>query len=213
MDCIFQPDIAVALSGHSDLQNSWHGFFKNNNPIVLELGCGKGEYTVAQALKYPDKNFIGVDVKGARIWVGAKIVEEQKIPNAAFLRTKIEFVQSFFGQNEIDEVWLTFSDPQVRNTKGNKRLSSPEFINRYKQFLKPNAIIHVKTDSDLLYEFTLGVIKENGYELIFESENIYQNMDNFSEDMQEILSIKTHYEAIFSAKGFSIKYIQFKING
>jgi tRNA (guanine-N7-)-methyltransferase len=210
MPFAFEPSTKEALSGDSKLKGSWRSFFNNENPIVLELGCGKGEYTVDLAKRYPNKNFIGVDIKGARIWVGAKMVEANKLTNAAFLRTRIEFISSFFAENEIDEIWLTFSDPQSRNKKGNKRLSSQEFIERYIKFIKPEGIIHVKTDSTLLYSFTLETINENGHELLFESDDIYENMESFSEEMQETLSIKTHYEALFTAKGFKIKYVQFK---
>ncbi|MGY6562237.1 MAG: tRNA (guanosine(46)-N7)-methyltransferase TrmB [Luteibaculaceae bacterium] len=209
MPHVFEPDLVETLKGESSLKNTWQQFFGNTNPIVLELGCGKGEYTVNLAKRYPEKNFIGSDIKGARIWVGATTVKEEQIQNAAFLRCRIEFIEHYFGANEIDEIWLTFSDPQPRNKKGNKRLSSQQFIERYLKFLKPGGLIHVKTDSDLLYQFTLETVAEGDHKLLLHSNDIHNEIEKFTPEMQSILSIKTHYEQLFSAKGFSIKYVQF----
>lgn len=186
--------------------------FKNNHPIVLELGCGKGEYTVGLARKFNALNFIGVDIKGARMWRGAKTAIEEKIPNAAFLRTRIDFINSFFAENEVSEIWLTFSDPQPAKGKARKRLTSPLFIDRYRKLLSKGGIIHVKTDSQLLYEYTMEEIKEKKYQLVFNSDDLYgHSIHQMDEDTKEILSIKTHYEQIFLKKGMKIHYIKFSL--
>jgi tRNA (guanine-N7-)-methyltransferase len=180
--------------------------FKNNNPIVLELGCGKGEYTLGLADKYPQKNFIGVDIKGNRIWRGAKTVLENKIDNAAFLRTRIDFIESCFLKDEVDEIWITFPDPQPQKSRIRKRLTSPVFLNRYKNILKPGGLIHLKTDNRPLWEYTTEVIVENNYKLVCATDNLYNNpLAVFS----EAASIQTHYEALFKSKGFTICYLEF----
>lgn len=211
-DRVFQPKKDEFTTQEYKLKGKWRQeVFKNDNPIVLELGCGKGEYAVGLGRKYPNKNFIGIDIKGARIWAGAKQANEENLTNVAFLRTVVDFVPYFFAENEVDEIWLTFSDPQPK--KPNKRLSSTEFINRYKKFLKPNGIIHLKTDNTLLYDFTLEEIEENKYDLLTSSYNIYEkDWDSFNQETQEVLSIKTHYEKLFSDKGFKIKYCAFRVN-
>ena len=187
--------------------------FKNDHPIVLELGCGKGEYTVGMAKKFTHKNFIGVDIKGARMWRGAKTCVEEHISNAGFLRTRIDFINAFFDKDEVSEIWLTFSDPQPLEAKARKRLTSPLFIERYKKMLRPGGIIHVKTDSTLLYEYTLEEIARNGYKLLFETNNLYEKgINEFDENTVEILEIKTHYEQIFLKQGKKIKYIKFIIS-
>jgi tRNA (guanine-N7-)-methyltransferase len=194
------------------IKGNWRKtYFKNNHPIIVELGCGKGEYTVGLAQRYPEKNFIGIDIKGNRMWVGAKDALDQQLKNVAFIRTRIDFVSSFFAQNEIDEIWLTFSDPQPG--KENKRLSSPRFIERYKEILKPRGLVHLKTDSDLLFEYTCAQIQQKKYPLLHCTNDLYrENMGEMDSAMQEILSIKTHYEQLFSAKGFRIKYCKFLIH-
>ena len=159
----------------------------------------------------PNRNYIGVDIKGARIWEGANIVRENNLKNVAFLRTKVDFIDAFFEENEIDEIWLTFSDPQPQ--KPNKRLTSKIFLDKYKKFLKPGGIINLKTDSDLLFESTLDVIKALNLELVYSSWNIYEDMlKDFNTEEQEVLKISTVYEVMFGEKGFDIKYCQFKIN-
>lgn len=211
-DRVFQPKKDEFTTQEYKLKGKWRQeVFKNDNPIVLELGCGKGEYAVGLGRKYPNKNFIGIDIKGARIWAGAKQANEDNLTNVAFLRTVVDFVPYFFAENEVDEIWLTFSDPQPK--KPNKRLSSTEFVNRYKKFLKPNGIIHLKTDNTLLYDFTLEEIEENKYDLLTSSYNIYEkDWDSFNQETKEVLSIKTHYEKLFSDKGFKIKYCAFRVN-
>ena len=164
-ECLIQPTTEEVLGKDHPIKGHWHEkVFKNNNPIVLELGCGKGEYTIALSERYPEKNFIGVDIKGARLWKGAKYATENSLPNVAFLRTRIEFITSLFAENEVAEIWVTFADPQPNKPK--KRLTSHQFLAKYKTFLQPDGIIHLKTDSILLHESTLEVIKEGGHKLL-----------------------------------------------
>jgi len=189
------------------LKNKWAAnFFINNNPIVLELGCGKGEYSLALAEKYSNLNLIGVDIKGDRIWKGAKTAYDKGRTNIAFLRTQIQFINHFFGKNEVDEIWLTFPDPQLQKPKHRKRLSSPEFLNRYGLLLKENGIIHLKTDNTPLFEYTLEVVKKLGQKILYSTSDLYkENIDD------PILNIKTHYEKLFSEKGEKIKYLKFQL--
>ena len=168
---VFQP----AVGGVFPLKGKWRKeYFHNEHPIVLELGCGKGEYTVGLAKHFPNKNFIGVDIKGARMFIGAKEALENKMDNVAFLRTRIDFITDYFSEGEVDEIWLTFSDPQPK--KPRKRLSSPLFIERYRQILKPGGVIHMKTDSDILFEYTEEQIKENNYECLELTWDLYGSL-------------------------------------
>ncbi len=185
--------------------------FKNDHPIVLELGCGKGEYSVGLGKHFPEKNFIGVDIKGARMFIGAEEALNNKMNNVAFLRMKIDFIDDYFSEGEVDEIWLTFSDPQPK--KVNKRLSSPPFIERYKKILKPNGIVHMKTDSDLLFEYTEEQIKEHNYELLELTWDLYGELpENIDPLTRDIFHIKTHYEKLFTSRGSVIKYCKFKID-
>lgn len=208
----YEPTLDLEQIKNFPLKGKWkQEHFKNDNPIVLELGCGKGEYSVGLANMYPDKNFIGVDIKGARIWVGAKDAIEKGLENVAFLRTKIDFITDFFAAGEIDEIWLTFSDPQPN--KPRKRLSSKIFVDKYRQILKQGGLVHMKTDSELLFESTLEQIQENQYECLESTWNLYAELpENLDEKTREIFHIKTHYEMLFTAKGYSIKYCKFKIS-
>ncbi|MDB4088866.1 tRNA (guanosine(46)-N7)-methyltransferase TrmB [Flavobacteriales bacterium] len=212
MERVFEPSMDEFMDVDYPLQGNWNkDVFKNDNPIVLELGCGKGEYSVGLGRKYPNKNFVGIDIKGARVWKGAKEANEENLTNVAFLRNVVDFVEHFFAENEVDEIWLTFSDPQPK--KPNKRLSSREFVKRYKKVLKPNGIIHLKTDNTLLYHSTLEEIEEYGYEVLVNSNNIYEkDWDSFDKETQEILNIRTHYETLFANKGFKIKYVAFRVD-
>lgn len=204
---MFQPKTAEVLNNTYFLQNQWNKLvFKNQQPLILELGCGRGEYTVGMARAFPQKNFIGVDIKGARIWRGAKTVQEEQIPNAAFLRTRIEFIESCFGNQEVDEIWITFPDPQPKEKRTKKRLTSTHFLNRYKKFLKNNGIIHLKTDSRELYEYTLALIELNQLELLSNCSDLYADFPN-----DPILGIKTRYEEIFTREGKTITYLKFKL--
>lgn len=182
-------------------------FFKNDNPIVLELGCGKGEYTVALAEKYPNKNFIGIDLKGSRMWNGAKKVLEKGLSNAAFLRIHIEEILACFGHHEVDEIWITFPDPQIKFRRRKKRLTHPVFLDKYKQVLKPEGIVHLKTDSAFLHGYTRGVLEVLEHPILDCTHNLYESRKEW-----ELLDIKTHYENLFYQKGFPITYIQFKLN-
>ena len=195
-----------------DLKGKWNAeHFKNDNPIVLELGCGKGEYSVGLGKHYPEKNFIGVDIKGARMFVGAEEALNDGMENVAFLRTRIDFINDYFAEREIDEIWLTFSDPQPK--KPNKRLSSRFFIDRYKSILKPGGIVHMKTDSDLLFEYTEEEIKERNYECLELTWDLYGELpENIDPKTREIFHIKTHYEVLFTGRGATIKYCKFKIH-
>lgn len=187
-----------------ELKGKWgEKFFKNDNPIVLELGCGKGEYAVELGKHYPNKNFIGVDIKGARLFTGAKQALEQGLDNVAFIRTRIELIQRFFAAGEVAEIWITFPDPQMR--KATKRLTSTRFIERYNSFLKEDGIIHLKTDSDFLYAYTDILVKENKFEVIENIDDIYA-----LDEVPELLQIKTYYELQWLGRGKLIKYISFK---
>ena len=205
---VIQPETEEAKDGEHPLKGRWNeDHFLNNNPIVLELGCGKGEYTVGLASRYPLKNFIGIDIKGARIWRGAKTAFEKKIRNAIFLRTRIEFINSFFSENEIDEIWITFPDPYPRRRSAAKRLTSPIFLNSYRTFLKNGGIIHLKTDNTELYNFTRRIVKNNNLETVTATDDLYaENIEN------EVLSIRTHYENIFLGKGIKINYLSFRLD-
>jgi tRNA (guanine-N7-)-methyltransferase len=209
-DNVFEPSLDPNNKTPFLLKGKWNKeYFKNEHPIVVELGCGKGEYSIGMARKYPDKNFIGIDIKGARIWVGAKEAVENKIENVAFLRIKIDFLTDYFEHNEIDEIWLTFSDPQPN--KPRKRLTSELFIQRYRCVLKPDGFIHLKTDSDLLFESTLEEIETHQYKSIESTWDLYNSIESKSAEEKEIFKIKTHYEQLFSAKGAIIKYCKFQV--
>lgn len=211
MHHVYEATMDSIKDGKSEIKGKWREeIFQNDHPIVLELGCGRGEYTVGLAKKYPNKNFIGVDIKGNRIYFGAKEAMDNNLDNIYFLRSRIDFIDCFFDKDEVDEIWLTFSDPQPK--KPRKRLTSKMFIDRYRNILKPGGIIHLKTDSDLLFEFTEEEIKEHGYETVFSSWDLYRDINQLDEDEREILSIKTFYEEMFSEKGSIIKYCKFKIN-
>jgi tRNA (guanine-N7-)-methyltransferase len=206
---VIEASVDEVLGKEHPLKGNWHiSRFNNTNPIVLELGCGKGEYTVKLATVYPLKNFIGVDIKGNRMWVGAKQALENKLANVNFLRTRIEFISSFFKPSEVDEIWITFPDPQPIKSRRNKRLTSPRFLTNYQSFIKENGIIHLKTDSDFLYNYTLEVIKKNNLKTILSTFDLYN-----SEYADLSYGVKTHYEQLFLAKGQPIHYLQFTLDG
>ena len=189
------------------LKGIWNKeFFKNDNPLVLELGCGMGEYSVGLAEKCPDKNFLGVDIKGARIWQGATESLEKDMKNVGFLRIRIDWIESCFEEGEVDEIWITFPDPQMKKRRGTKRLTHPGFLKRYKYILKEDAPIHLKTDSQFLHGFTLGVICGKGHKLEDSTHDLYG-----SPMVREHMEIKTHYEQIYLDKGMPITYLRFKL--
>ncbi|MDD4777101.1 MAG: tRNA (guanosine(46)-N7)-methyltransferase TrmB [Fermentimonas sp.] len=184
------------------LKGKWNTYFKNNNPIILELGCGKGEYTVGLARKFPEKNFIGIDIKGARIWKGATEALNDNLENVAFIRTQIEFISYFFSNDEVSEIWITFPDPQMK--KVNKRLTSTRFMKEYSKILKDKGIIHLKTDSNFLYSYTSAMIEENQLPVLFDTDDLYNSLHE-----DDILGIKTYYEQQWLECGLTIKYIKF----
>jgi tRNA (guanine-N7-)-methyltransferase len=190
------------------MKGKWRSnYFKNNNPIVLELGCGKGEYSVGLARRFPEKNFIGVDVKGNRIWTGAKSALEEKMNNVAFIRTRIDFIEACFDEGEVDEIWITFPDPQPLKTTIRQRLTNMIFLNRYKKILKEEGVIHLKTDSEPFYDYTREVIRENHLKELDATNNLYEDA---SERDKVLTEIKTYYEKKFSDLGFKICYLKFK---
>lgn len=205
-DNVFEP-VREQDFEHSGKWNE--NIFKNQNPIVLELGCGKGEYSVGLGTLFSDKNYIGVEIKGNRIYIGAREAIDKNLNNVAFLRTRIDYIDSYFKEQEVDEIWLTFSDPQPN--KPRKRLTSTLFINRYRKFLKPGGLIHLKTDSSVLFDSTMEQIKLNKYELVDLRPDLYATVKEGDEE-QKIFSIKTHYETLFTKRGHVIKYCCFKIN-
>jgi tRNA (guanine-N7-)-methyltransferase len=205
-DNVIQPEIGEVAGKDHLIKGFWNQkLFKNDNPIVLELGCGKGEYTVGLAKSFPGNNFIGIDIKGARMWRGAKTANEQNLPNVAFLRTRIEFINSFFRDDEVDEIWITFPDPHPGGRNSNKRLTSPWFLNSYRKFLKNKGLVHLKTDNTELYNFTIKVLNHNNLESVFSTNDLY------SEKIDDILSIRTHYEKIFLGAGLKINYVTFRL--
>lgn len=210
-DNVFQPSMEEVKEGFR-MKGKWHSdFFKNDNPIVLELGCGRGEYTVAMAQKYPKKNFIGIDIKGSRIWRGAKTGVEDKMPNIGFVRSKIDFIEYLFAENEVSEIWLTFSDPQPKRPR--KRLTSKLFIDRYRKIMKNDGVVNIKTDSDLLFESTLEQIEEHNYNCSLSSWDVYGEMVlTASDELKELMEIKTFYEQKWLTEGKKIKFASFKIN-
>ena len=223
--CLLQPDASSVLAkpeGSRELvlrdhaiKGNWNrDMFEKPQPIVLELGCGKGDYTIALARRHPEMNFIGVDIKGARLWKGAKEATEEKMGNVAFLRTRIEFIDAFFGPGEVSQIWLTFSDPQLRGSE-NARLTSPLFLQRYSHFLVPDGIVHLKTDSRFLYEYTRSVIRANFLTVLAFGTDIYhqgiQAGDELEWDLLDVFEVKTFYETMFLKMGLPITYLAFRL--
>lgn len=195
------------LGKETNLNGKWNeDYFKNSNPIILELACGAGEYTVGMAEIYPNKNFIGVDIKGNRLFNGAGYAIEQKLNNVAFIRGRIEMLDLYFGPEEIDEIWITFADPFPTDRRRKHRLTFTRFLEMYKKLLKPNGLIHLKTDSDLLYDFTLEMIEENNAKILYQNNDIYTN--GYEEPL---LDIKTKYEKMHLKNGKTVKYVKFEL--
>ena len=207
LERVFEPPYEEVLQKDFRLKGKWSSeVFQNDSPLILELGCGKGEYTVGLARDHPGNNYMGLDIKGARIWTGARAAQEEGLSNVAFLRTRIDFISSFFTTYEVDELWITFPDPQEKRRRRKKRLTGAYFLNKYRQFLKDDGSIHLKTDNNLLYKYTLELARYN--ELVVDrcSENIYEEG---WED--EVVSIRTYYETIFLNEGKKINFIQFRL--
>lgn len=205
---VLQPQFDEVFEKDHQLKGKWHSeYWDNNNPIVLELGCGKGEYSVNMAQFFPEKNFTGIDIKGARFWRGAKTATDEKIDNVAFIRTKIEFLHSFFDKDEVSEIWITFPDPQLKKRRAKKRLTSPRFLNMYRHIVKSGGTINLKTDSHELYSYTKFLLKHNNIIPTIATDNLYE-----SEYINEVLEIKTHYEKMFLNEGKKINYIQFSLD-
>ena len=206
---VFQYPFSVIENVPYEMKGHWREqYFHNDNPIVLELGCGKGEYTVELARLYPQVNFIGVDIKGARMHKGAKEALTAGLSNVAFLRTNIEIIDRFFAKDEVQEIWLTFSDPQMKNPR--KRLTSTYFMNRYRHFLVDGGLIHLKTDSNFLFTYTTYMVEANRLPLLFRTEDLYHT-DGIDEETRKILSIQTFYEAQWIARGLNIRYMKFHL--
>ena len=206
---VFQYPFSVVDNVPFEMKGHWRSqYFKNDNPIVLELGCGKGEYTVELARLYPEVNFIGVDIKGARMWTGAKQAIEADLKNVAFLRTNIEIIDRFFAESEVQEIRLTFSDPQMKNA--HKRLTSTFFLNRYRKFLVDGGIVHLKTDSNFLFTYTACMVKENKLPVVFSTDDLYHT-EGLDEETHKILSIQTYYESMWIERGLNIRYMKFHL--
>lgn len=208
---VFEAPFSALEDAEFELKGKWHShFFHNDHPIVLELGCGRGEYTVGLGRIFPEKNFIGIDIKGARMWTGATESLQAGMKNVAFLRTHIEFISRFFAPGEVAEIWLTFSDPQMK--KVTKRLTSTYFLNRYRNFLVDNGIIHVKTDSNFLFTYTNYMIEANQLKKEFSTDDLYHTLEESTDDeTKQILGIQTYYEQQWLARGLSIKYLKFHL--
>lgn len=205
---VIQPSREELTDNLFELKGNWsRDFFKNDNPIVLELGCGKGEYTVELARQNPDKNFIGIDIKGARFWRGAKTAIEEGLNNVAFVRTQIELIEHVFETSEVSEIWITFPDPQIKYKRTKHRLTNAEFLQRYKNILKDSGIMHLKTDSEFMHGYTLGLLHGEGHEVLYAHHDIYKN----EYSPKEVTGIQTFYEKQYLEKGKPITYIQFKI--
>ena len=208
---VVECPMAAHMQEEFPLRGMWHAeFFHNQNPIVLELGCGRGEYTVGLGKQMPEKNFIGVDIKGARMWTGAKEALQTGMKNVGFLRTNIEFIQRFFCPNEVSEIWFTFSDPQMK--KVTKRLTSSYFLERYRQFLQDGGLVHLKTDSNFLFTYTEELLKANAIEAEFNTRNLYGPSASGDGLGEEAASIQTYYESMWRARGIDIKYLCFRLH-
>jgi tRNA (guanine-N7-)-methyltransferase len=205
----FQPTWEELESGFA-LKGNWlKEYFRNENPLIIEVGCGKGEYTVSLAEKYPACNYIGIDKKGARMWRGAKTTKENELPNAAFVRVRAENIPGIFSNDEVDEIWITFPEPQPNSPRTKKRFTSPQFLERYARVLKPGGLIHLKTDNDLFYEYTLDVIRESGHNLLYSTADLYSQPLDL--EVKDVIPVQTHYEKIWLEQGLKIKYLRFQL--
>lgn len=205
---VYQPTRDEVVNNTFALKGNWNKeVFKNNNPIVLELGCGKGEYSVELARRFPNTNFIGVDIKGSRFWRGAKTAIEENLPNVTFLRTQIELIENCFALNEVDEIWITFPDPQIKYKRTKHRLTNEEFLARYKNILKPEGIINLKTDSEFMHGYTLGLLHGAGHNVLYANHNVYKNEGS----PEVVTAIQTFYESQYLEQNKPITYIKFSL--
>ena len=205
---VFQPSREEVVGEQFHLKGKWNSdFFKNENPIIIELGCGKGEYSVGLAERFPDKNFVGIDIKGARFWRGAKTAVESGMHNVAFVRTQIELIDHIFSEQEVDEIWITFPDPQIKYKRTKHRMTNTEFLKLYKKILKPNGVVNLKTDSEFMHGYTLGLLHGEGHEVIYANHNVYKNEGA----PVEVIGIQTFYEKQYLEINKAITYIRFKI--
>lgn len=205
---VFQPTREELVNEVFEYKGNWISkVFKNDNPLVLELGCGKGEYSVALAKNFPNKNFIGIDIKGARFWRGAKTAVEESINNVAFIRMQIELIEHVFASNEVDEIWITFPDPQIKYKRTKHRLTNLSFLGRYKNILNPNGVLNLKTDSEFMHGYTLGLLHGAGHEVLYANHDVYNNEGS----PEEVTSIQTFYESQYLKEDKAITYIKFKL--
>ena len=205
---VIQPGRKEVLEGKFQYKGRWHDYFGNSYPIVLELGCGKGEYSIGLARKFPDRNYIGVDIKGARFWKGAKTALEEDLRQVAFLRTQIELIDLLFGENEVSEIWITFPDPQIKYKRTKHRLINETYFKRYRHILIDGGVLNLKTDSEFLHGYTLGLLHGLGHEVLYANHNVYQNEGS----PPEVTEIQTFYENQYLEKGKPITYIKFRLN-
>lgn len=206
---VIQPTREEVFNDSLKLKGNWkRDFFKNNHPIVLELGCGKGEYSVSLAKMFPNKNFLGVDIKGARFWRGAKTALEEGLTNVGFLRTQIELIDLLFSENEVDEIWITFPDPQIKYKRTKHRLTNSEFLKKYKKILKPGGVVHLKTDSEFMHGYTLGLLHGLGLEIEYAHHDVYGTTNA----PKEVTGIQTYYEKQYLEIGKKITYVRFKFS-
>ena len=205
---VIQPGREQVVEGKFQYKGRWHEYFGNSHPIVLELGCGKGEYTVGLAKKFPDRNYIGVDIKGARFWRGAKTALQEDLQQVAFLRTQIELIDLLFVENEVSEIWITFPDPQIKYKRTKHRLINEAYLDKYRHILNKGGVLNLKTDSEFLHGYTLGLLHGLGHEVLYANHNVYQN----SGSPEEVTEIQTFYENQYLEKGKPITYIKFRLN-
>lgn len=203
---VIQPTREEVTTNFS-YKGKWHSFFDNTNPIIVELGCGKGEYTIALARKNPNKNYIGIDIKGARFWRGAKTAIEENLPNVAFVRTQIELVDLIFAENEVSEIWITFPDPQIKFQRTKHRMTNTSFLKKYHTVLNENGIVNLKTDSEFMHGYTLGLLQGAGHEILYANHNVYNNAGA----PKEVIETQTFYENQYLKVGKPITYLQFKL--
>ena len=208
-DNVFQPTREEVVGGEFPLKGNWKkDFFKNDNPLIIELGCGKGEYSVGLAERYPETNFVGIDIKGARFWRGAKTAVDTGMANVAFIRTQIELIDHIFAENEVDEIWITFPDPQIKYKRTKHRMTNSDFLDLYKKILQPSGIVNLKTDSEFMHGYTLGLLHGLGHEVLYANHDIYKNEGS----PEVVTAIQTFYEKQYLEVNKPITYIRFKIN-